>query len=43
MYGIGWKTAEKPLRESFDRVDYIILNLDMVQNNILEDIIAQGL
>lgn len=40
--GRGWKTTEKPLRESFDKVDYI-LNLDMVQNGILEDIILQGL
>lgn len=39
---IGWEMAEKPLRESFDKVDYI-LNIDMVQNNILEDIIVQGL
>ena len=40
--GKGWETAVNPLRESFDKVDYI-LNLDMVQNGILEDIISQGL
>jgi len=40
--GLGWKTTIKPLRESFDKVDYI-LNLDMVQNDILEDIISKGL
>ncbi|NLT96300.1 MAG: restriction endonuclease [Clostridia bacterium] len=40
--GRGWKTAERPLRESFDKVDYI-LNLEMVQNGILDDIILQGL
>jgi len=40
--GRGWGTTERPLRESFDKVDYI-LNLDMVQNGILEDIISQGL
>jgi len=40
--GKGWETAEKPLRESFDKVDYI-LNLSMVENGILEDIISQGL
>ncbi|HOM03100.1 MAG TPA: type II restriction endonuclease [Acetivibrio sp.] len=40
--GKGWETAQKPLRESFDKVDYI-LNLDMVQKGILEDIISQGL
>lgn len=39
--GIGWKTAEKPLREAFDKVDYI-LNLNMVQSGILENIISQG-
>jgi len=36
------KTAKKPLRESFDKVDYV-LNLDMVQKGILEDIILQRL
>jgi type II restriction enzyme len=40
--GRGWETTERPLRESFDKVDYI-LNLDMVQNGILGDIISQGL
>ncbi|HHV65881.1 MAG TPA: restriction endonuclease [Peptococcaceae bacterium] len=40
--GKGWETAINPLRESFDKVDYI-LNLDMVQNGILKDIISQGL
>lgn len=40
--GKGWKTSKKPLRESFDRVDYI-LNLSMIENGILENIISQGL
>lgn len=40
--GRGWIATEKPLRESFEKVDYI-LNLDMVQNGILEEIISQGL
>ncbi len=40
--GKGWETTKKSLRESFDKVDYI-LNLDMVQKGILEDIISQGL
>lgn len=40
--GKGWETTERPLRESFDKVDYI-LNLGMVENGILGDIIAQGL
>jgi len=34
--------CKKPLRESFDKVDYV-LNLDMVQKGILEDIILQRL
>jgi len=40
--GKGWETTKKPLREAFDKVDYI-LNLDMVQKGILEDIIMQGM
>jgi len=40
--GRGWETAQKLLRESFVKVDYV-LNLDMVQNGVLEDIISQGL
>lgn len=40
--GLGWKTAIKPLREAFDKVDYI-LNLSMLENGILENIILEGL
>jgi len=40
--GAGWKSSRKPLREAFDKVDYI-LNLDMVENGILEEIISQSL
>jgi len=40
--GLGWKTAEKPLRESFDKIDYI-LNLSMIEKGILENIISQEL
>jgi type II restriction enzyme len=32
--GAGWKTAIKPLREYFDKADYL-LNLEMLKNNIL--------
>ncbi len=40
--GAGWKSSRKPLREAFDKVDYI-LNLDMIENGILEEIISQSL
>lgn len=40
--GAGWKTAKKPLRESFEKIDYI-LNLSMVEKGVLESIITQGL
>ncbi|HOM74341.1 MAG TPA: type II restriction endonuclease [Fervidobacterium sp.] len=40
--GIGWKKSKKPLREAFDKVDYI-LNLDMVENGILEEIISHNM
>lgn len=40
--GKGWGTAKRPLREAFDKVDYI-LNLNMMEKGILEDIISQRL
>jgi type II restriction enzyme len=36
--GVGWKTAENPLRETFNHNDYL-LSLDMVEKGILENII----
>lgn len=33
--GLGWHTAERPLRETFDNNDYVF-NLTMLENNILE-------
>ena len=36
--GEGWKTASRPLRETFDRNDYL-LNLTMVEKSMLERII----
>jgi type II restriction enzyme len=36
--GAGWHSAEKPLREYFDKADYL-LNLEMLRNGILKQII----
>lgn len=35
--GIGWKTALRPLEETFNHNDYVI-NLEMLKNDILEEI-----
>lgn len=37
--GAGWKSTLKPLREYFDKSDYL-LNLTMLQNGDLEKIIS---
>ena len=36
--GYGWRTAKRPLRDTFDSTDYI-LNVDMVQKGVLEHIL----
>lgn len=36
--GLGWRTTQRPLRDTFDNTDYII-NLDMVQKGILEELL----
>lgn len=36
--GAGWKSTLRPLREYFDRADYI-LNLELLRRNILEKVI----
>jgi type II restriction enzyme len=36
--GMGWKGTHKPLREAFDKLDYIV-NLDMLEKGILNEII----
>lgn len=36
--GAGWKSTLKPLREYFDKADYL-LNLEMLKNGILQEII----
>ena len=37
--GYGWKTTERPLRETFDH-NYYVFNLDMVEKGVLEKIIV---
>jgi type II restriction enzyme len=37
--GAGWKSTLKPLREYFDKADYLI-NLELLKNGILEQIIT---
>jgi len=36
--GAGWKSTLKPLREYFDKADYL-LNLEMLKENILQTIL----
>lgn len=36
--GYGWKTATRPLRDTFNAIDYII-NLDMIQKGVLEELL----
>lgn len=38
--GEGWQTTERPLRETFEHIDYM-LNLDMVDKGLLEDILCE--
>ena len=38
--GAGWKSTLKPLREYFDKADYL-LNLEMLRNGVLEKILKQ--
>lgn len=39
--GAGWKSTLKPLREYFEKSDYL-LNLTMLQNGTLENIVNNG-
>lgn len=39
--GMGWKTTQRPLRDTFDTIDYI-LNLDMLQKGILEELLEKN-
>ncbi|MBO4644503.1 MAG: type II restriction endonuclease [Alphaproteobacteria bacterium] len=36
--GYGWKTTQRPLRDTFNTTDYII-NIDMIQKGILEEVL----
>ena len=36
--GLGWKTTQRPLRDTFNNTDYII-NLDMIQKGILSELL----
>lgn len=40
--GLGWETAIRPLRETFDATDFV-LNLSMVKDGILENILTKEL
>ena len=39
--GEGWCSTERPLRETFDHIDYV-LNLAMVESGFLEDVLKGG-
>ncbi|MBR6730017.1 MAG: type II restriction endonuclease [Alphaproteobacteria bacterium] len=36
--GYGWKKTQRPLRDTFNTIDYII-NLDMIQKGVLEELL----
>lgn len=36
--GFGWKTTQRPLRETFNHNEYLI-NLDMIEKGVLENIV----
>lgn len=40
--GYGWKTTQRPLRDTFNNTDYII-NLDMIQKGVLEELLKSVL
>ncbi len=40
--GLGWKSTQLPLRETFDYIDYL-LNLEMLSKRIMEDILVNNL
>ena len=39
--GQGWSSTERPLRETFDHIDYV-LNLAMIESGLLEDVLKRG-
>ncbi len=36
--GEGWLTAKRPLRETFDHIDYV-MNIDMIKQGLLKEIL----
>lgn len=40
--GLGWKSTHRPLRETFNHIDYL-LNLEMISKKVLEDIISKNI
>lgn len=40
--GEGWQTAKRSLSETFDATDYI-MNINMIEQGLLEEILARGL
>ena len=38
--GLGWQKTQRPLRDTFDAIDYI-LNITMLQNGILEELLSK--
>jgi type II restriction enzyme len=40
--GKGWLTAKRPLSETFNATDYV-MNIDMIEQGLLEEIVAKGL
>ena len=37
--GAGWKSTHKPLRETFDHIDYLF-NLEMIKNGVIEEVLS---
>lgn len=40
--GEGWKTAKRPLSETFNATDYV-MNINMIEQGLLEEIVTKGL
>lgn len=40
--GKGWQTAKRPLSETFSNTDYV-MNINMIEQGLLEEILAKGL
>jgi len=40
--GLGWRTAKRPLLETFNAIDYV-MNIKMIENGLLEEIVTKRL